>query len=142
MDTNGYVLGCHPTGHQTDSTHILDIPKGCADSGEDDLHAAIRELKEETGIELSSTQSIYDMGIHPHVKKKKSHIFFTFSNEPISSLVEKCKCSSYFTDKNGVEHPEVDSFYSVSSTSYNMFFEKIQAHVEKAYERYLLDFPF
>ena len=140
IDENGYVLGCHPTGQSKSGVHNLDIPKGCADSGESDMQAALRELKEETGIVLEQPRVLYDLGIHPHVKKKKAHIFVTLSKEPISAIVERCKCSSYFVDKYGIEHPEVDGYFAVSPNSYNEFFEKIQKHVETAYETYILPF--
>ena len=48
----GKVLLVHPTGASW-KTSAVGIPKGGIQNGEDTLTAAIRELKEETGISIS-----------------------------------------------------------------------------------------
>lgn len=53
----GKVLLVHPTGASW-KTSAVGIPKGGIQEGEDILNAAIRELKEETGISLSPNMLI------------------------------------------------------------------------------------
>ena len=52
--TNGTeILICHPTGH---SQTTWDLPKGRQDPGEETITTAVRELAEETGIQITEDQ--------------------------------------------------------------------------------------
>jgi len=136
MDKMGVVLGCHPTGQPRFEPHTLDIPKGCAEKGETDLQAAIREVCEETGIDFSKgDRKFVDMGIRPHVKGKNIHVFLTMVDS-VEDLVKTCKCTSYFTDKDGNRLPEVDGFYDITPLTFDAFFKKIEAHVREAFGKY------
>jgi ADP-ribose pyrophosphatase YjhB (NUDIX family) len=48
----GKILLCHPTNAPQKNSYS--IPKGLIEDGEDELEAAIRETKEEVGIDLSA----------------------------------------------------------------------------------------
>lgn len=54
------ILLVHPTNGSW-TRPIMGIPKGGIEEGEDVLAAALRELREETGIELSADQLIPDL---------------------------------------------------------------------------------
>ncbi len=46
------VLVIVPTRRGADGSRVLGLPKGHADAGESDLQAAIREVREEGGVEV------------------------------------------------------------------------------------------
>lgn len=103
------LLGGLATGKK-DGTKTYDVAgKGCIDLGEDPLETAIRELKEETGIQLNSKakKSIVDLGEHPYIKDKNIHIFSLRVSEmpDISTLFCKSTFSMY-----GRELPEIKAY--------------------------------
>jgi len=99
----GWLL-CHPTG----GGNRWDFPKGRAEPGEDHLVAAIRELQEETGIELDILNGgIIDLGQHPYAKEKDLHLYYI----EVSSLnVKDLFCESMVTNTKGPDFPEMDAF--------------------------------
>lgn len=107
-DANDKILACVPTG----SSYYFDIPKGCANKDEDDLDAAIRECREETGLRLDSFRNeIEDLGVHKYLKHKDIHLFrLKFPFVALDNFVHTLKCTSYFMDKDGIEKPEVSDY--------------------------------
>ena len=65
----GELLLCHATGR-----NYWDIPKGVRDEGETTVAAALRELREEAGIELDESQ-LRDAGVHKYLPRKDLHLF-------------------------------------------------------------------
>jgi putative (di)nucleoside polyphosphate hydrolase len=97
----GDVLLCHATGGPR-----WDIPKGMAEIGEWPLHAAVREVKEETSLDLA-TDALLDLGRFAYLRGKDLHLF--------AALIDRidlsgCVCTSRFIDARGRERPEVDAF--------------------------------
>lgn len=82
----------------------MDIPKGHIVAGEAIDVGACREVKEETGLDISPS-SLKDLG---HYKYNKSILclFYTELDFDITS----CHCDSMFTAPNGEKKPEVDSY--------------------------------
>ena len=119
------ILGCHSTG-KSFTLGSYDLPKGHSDEGEDDLDAAVREVKEETGWDISSFRDrIVDLGIVQYVSKKDLHGFLLqLSNEELKDI-DRLKCKSFF-DRNGVKLPEVNGFRYISKSERNLFFQSIQ----------------
>lgn len=115
-ENTGKYLGCHPTGQPKG---VYDIPKGCKNVGADDLETAIRELKEETGLEVSEIDAqIEDLGIHNQKKDKDVHLFKIVL--PID--IEKLHCDSTFIDfRDGVKKSEMDGFELVDDFSKFLF---------------------
>lgn len=60
-------------GHATRSPR-WDIPKGVADAGEDFASAAVRELREETGLEVAP-EALVARGIHRYLPAKDLALF-------------------------------------------------------------------
>ena len=63
------LLLCHVTGHDH-----WDLPKGGAMAGETALQAALRETREECGLELDA-EMLVDLGRLPYRARKDLHLF-------------------------------------------------------------------
>jgi len=87
QNDNNQILGCIPFG----KGNIFDIPKGCIDLNETALHAALRELKEETSIELKEEDIIY-LGQFYYSNSKDLELFYHKGNYDITKL----HCNSKF----------------------------------------------
>lgn len=86
-----------------------DIPKGLLDAGEEPLCAAIREAREEAGLELQAS-ALKDLGRLPYLPQKDLHLFVTTWPYPTLDLAF-CYCSSFFEcKKTGHDRPEVDAY--------------------------------
>ena len=110
IDNLGKILVTHPTGL---TMGVWSIPKGLNDEGESSLEATIREVKEETRIDLKLFSGIYkyrDLGkILYKSKKKYLHGHSFFIDLPLSEMNFNLMCDSTFICKTtGVEIPEND----------------------------------
>jgi 8-oxo-dGTP pyrophosphatase MutT (NUDIX family) len=98
----GELLVCHATGRD-----YWDIPKGLRDPGEMPLAAALRELREETALELAATD-VRDLGVHAYLSGKDLHLFIV--DPPLPALTtELCRCSTTYRWR-GRDVPEVDAY--------------------------------
>lgn len=120
INKNGDILGCHGTGKPQGQG--FDFPKGCADDGESDLNAALRELKEETGI-IISNEELIDCGVYKHNKEKNIHIFMCKTET--FPLIENLKCTTYF-ELNGRKFPEIDGYEIIPKNERNKFNKVLQ----------------
>ena len=98
--SDNHLLACKPFG-RFDGRH--DIPKGHIESGETELTAAIREVYEETGIDLSD-KLLIDKGRFKYIKHKDLHVFLC---ELDTINISTLRCNSYFELKNGKFVPEM-----------------------------------
>ena len=133
QDSDDSILGCHPTGKKPGQYY--DLPKGCADAGEEDIDAAIRELREETGLLLWHKNRLMDLGCHSYLPGKDIHLFLYRPEYPIQLNV--LKCTSYFKNQYGQMRPEIDDYEMISDWSY--FSKSIQKILTKFHD-YLLDY--
>lgn len=93
--------------------NIWGIPKGVKEEGETDIETAIRELKEETGMDLASVKE--DCGLKPFMEySSKRKQFVVFRVVILDSEFRKTLNCSTFLD-NG--KPEVDAFAWVDKQS-------------------------
>jgi 8-oxo-dGTP pyrophosphatase MutT (NUDIX family) len=77
----GEVLVIVPTRRAADGSHVLGLPKGHLDDGETILQAAIREVREETGVEVELVQELGEVRywyVRDRRKVAKSVHFFLF----------------------------------------------------------------
>lgn len=98
------ILLCHVTG----TTH-WDIPKGMQDPGESTIEAAMRELKEETGLVFDPVL-FEEIGDFDYQKHKRLHLYKVQAPKTLDSL-DHLVCTSHFPHHaTGKPTPEMDGF--------------------------------
>lgn len=110
-------------GHSTHNTH-WDIFKGKIDPGETAIEAALRELKEESGISLKAND-IKDLGQFSYTKKKNLHLFLY--EDAVGIDAQSCHCESKVDDR----FPEMDDFKWVDYSEVGNFCTKPMTKVLK-----------
>ena len=104
------LLLCHVTG-----TRKWDIPKGMQDPGESTLAAAIRELREETGLEFD-VSLFEELGCFDYRPDKNLHLYQINAPDDFDNLGHLI-CTSHFPHQlSGRPTPEVDGFRWASRT--------------------------
>lgn len=104
VNSAGELLLCHVTG-----TAKWDIPKGMQDPGETPIQAAMRELREEAGLEFDEGM-FEDLGCFDYRKDKRLHLFLVRAPEELSCL-DHLECTSFFPHHvTGKPTPEADGF--------------------------------
>lgn len=118
IESNGLYLIGHATQPRSyvfnPDDELWTIPKGIVNKNESDIDAAVREVREETGINIPDYYDITDipvyMTIATHYKTIK--VYHLLDNESKLSNIE-CKCNSIIQNKN-MSHmnglPEIDMF--------------------------------
>ena len=96
------LLLCHVTGQ-----NHWDLPKGGIDPGETPLQAALRETREECGLNLAP-DTLLDLGRLRYTSKKDLHLFATV--QPRREL-HQLRCESHYLERwSGRQLPEMDGF--------------------------------
>ena len=96
------LLLCHVTGQDH-----WDLPKGGAHADESPLQAALRETREETGLQLAA-DALRELGRFDYRPKKDLHLFATLM--PRFDVAQLC-CESQFSQyTTGQRLPEMDGY--------------------------------
>ena len=106
LDANDRLLACHPTNAPRT---IWSIPKGLPNEGEDPRAAALRELMEETGLEVDSSALLELPPVRYKSNRKTLHPFLVKlkkRNAELSRLI----CTSYVEKPDVEPFPEIDRF--------------------------------
>ena len=104
VDGEKRLLLCHVTG-----TAKWDIPKGMQDTGEDLLEAAMRELREETGLVFPPGR-FTELGRFEYRRDKQLHLYRVDVGATLPGL-DHLVCTSYFPHHvTGKPTPETDGF--------------------------------
>jgi 8-oxo-dGTP pyrophosphatase MutT (NUDIX family) len=127
------VLVCHSTNNG-----FWDFPKGEQENDEAYIFTCMREVKEETGFDLSGYLcKIKDIGEYQYIPgRKKLRLFSLFLNNlpDITSF----KCSSKFVLK-GREYPEVDGYEYIDAKKYDQYLSSKMCGVFEVAWRTILD---
>jgi len=118
---DGKYLACRAFGRQGDLA-VYDIPKGHLEEGETPLETAKRELREETGIDLSDQNVRYiitEIGVRPYLKTKDLHLFLL----DLERFDGELRCTSFF-DLDGRSVPEISGYVWTDDT--RLFFKSLQ----------------
>lgn len=127
FDQNSKILACHSTG-KSFKNNTYDIPKGHIEEGETPWQTCVREVFEETGLDISNEDYI-DCGQHEYVSYKDLHLFILkrdFTEEDVNNL----KCTSYF-EKDGKKMPECNGFVFINLDKIDDYYYKSLGAVVK-----------
>ena len=95
-------------GHSTGSSH-WDLPKGLIDPGETPLGCALREAREEFGLDFDPA-CLTDLGRHAYYRGKDLHLF-AVRTDSRTTRPEECRCASFFDDeRSGRRLREIDAY--------------------------------
>ncbi|HYN60099.1 MAG TPA: NUDIX hydrolase [Rubrivivax sp.] len=96
------LLLCHVTGQDH-----WDLPKGGLHADESPLQAALRETREETGLDLAA-EALLELGRFDYRPKKDLHLFATLLPR---IDVAQLRCESHFAQHDtGASLPEMDGY--------------------------------
>lgn len=121
MTDGAAVLLGHATG-----TPYWDLPKGRMEPGETPLQGCLREVREETGLDLRG-QPLVDLGRFKYRPQKDLHLFLL----RVTALPDPAHlaCSTSFTDRHGREVIELDRFANVPYDALHRFVAPAMARV-------------
>lgn len=117
-------------GHSTGNS-IWDLPKGLIDEGESPLICALREAREEFGLQFEQDR-LTDLGRHTYYRGKDLHLFWVQTTTHETRL-DDLRCASYFTHPvSGHTLLEIDGFAWADRS-------QLQRRLGKSMKRLLLD---
>ncbi len=109
-----------------------DLPKGGMNSGESFLQTAVRELQEETGLEVKETDLV-PLGVFTY-KPKKDLVLYLWRVVTMPDP-QTLVCRSTFKDSKGRDVKELDKFKTASwkqaETLVNPDMQRVLKQVEK-----------
>jgi predicted NUDIX family NTP pyrophosphohydrolase len=118
VNDQGLILIGHPTKSGISG---WTIPKGRPEEGEDPLTTALREFKEESGIDLTLQRNeLVFLGTEVYKSKKKQiHAYLLKTNKEFAEPV----CMSLVVDKGEPFYPELDQFkWATFDEAYNLLY--------------------
>lgn len=117
---NNKILVCHPTNS---SWKQWSVPKGLKDQGEDSFTSACRELKEETGIDITGLHVLEVYTLPPVKYQKQNKILESFLLITDSNLDDHLfSCHTLVNDR----FPEIDSWKWISLNKIDAYLHESQ----------------
>lgn len=133
-DNQDKILACHPTGKSFEKGNY-DIPKGISEANDNsDIETAVRELYEETGLQIPDNNMLTDLGMFEYLKDKDLHLFYIKINNDFEHI-GPFYCESKFIDSHDNEKPEVNSYKFIDKEELDWFYKSLQPVLEEAYNR-------
>ena len=130
IDSERKILLVHPTNHDE---HFWSIPKGLSEDNETSFESAIREMMEETNVDIPTLEPVIcykDLGVRVFKTNRKqlsAHILII--DAPLSKMNLDIKCDSLFIDEHtGIEYPENDIVKWESLDFANEYIHEAQLH--------------
>ncbi len=114
-DKNEVLIVKHNAGH-------WDFPKGHMEEGEDELHTAIREVKEETNLDIELMQEYrYEIHYSPKENVDKTVVFFLAENKSNNVVKQDCEIADigWFEYKEAMNILTYDIAKELLNKSYN-----------------------
>lgn len=131
-DNQDRILACHPTGKSFEKGNY-DIPKGLREEKDNsEIDTAVRELYEETGIQIPDNNMLTDLGIFEYLKDKDLHLFYIKINNDFENI-GPFFCESKFIDSHDNYLPEVNRYKFVDKEELDWFFKSLQPVLEEAF---------
>ncbi|MFT8243100.1 NUDIX hydrolase [Roseomonas sp. BN140053] len=88
---------------------LWDIPKGLAEAGEEHAAAALRELREETGLRAPA-EALVSLGVHAYLRTKDLALFAWFRAAAEMPDPAALRCTSTVRLPDGTRVPEIAQF--------------------------------
>lgn len=133
-DNKDRILACHPTGKSFEKGNY-DIPKGIREADDNsDIETAVRELYEETGIQIPDNNMLTDLGMFEYLKDKDLHLFYIKINNDFEHI-GPFYCESTFIDLNDNYLPEINRYKFVDKGELDWFYKSLQPVLEEAFNR-------
>lgn len=125
LTDGNYILGC-----KVGYGNRFDIPKGIIDENETPIQACVREVKEETGLDIN-TNDLKNHGKFDYLKGKFAKDLYLFELD-VDELpnIDKMRCDSFYTDKRtGKRLPEVVGYRYILIDEISKYFTKSMTRV-------------
>lgn len=109
VNNEGKILIGHPTKHKKNS---WSIPKGKVDKGETNYEAAVREMWEESNVDVDSATIYHELDSRTYKHKKKKLIPFVIlekENPELDLDSAELKCNANVPEEKG-GFPEMDDY--------------------------------
>lgn len=133
-DNQERILACRPTGKSFDKGNY-DIPKGIREADDNsDIETAVRELYEETGLQIPYNDMLTDLGMFEYLKDKDLHLFYIKINNDFENI-GPFFCESKFIDSHDNEKPEVNGYKFIDKEELDWFFKSLRPILEEAFNR-------
>ena len=133
-DNQDRILACHPTGKSFEKGNY-DIPKGIQESDDNsEIETAVRELYEETGLQIPSNNMLTDLGMFEYLKDKDLHLFYIKIDNDFEHI-GSFSCESTFIDSHDNEKPEVNGYKFIDKEELDWFYKSLQPVIEEAFNR-------
>lgn len=129
-NTNEFLVG-RVTGARNGNRYLWSIPKGVNEEGENYSTTAVREMKEETSVELQESKLVFLTNQLYLPTYNKNLVVFEYQVERSEAMsVKNMKCTSFF-QLNDINIPEMNSFKYIDINEADYYLNKKMYNIIK-----------